>query len=176
MWKTDIWMPVRMHIFDKQTAGRFTWLFQYPRCHYRCITVHHHRRLRSLILKTCYPVHSRNRSHDSFHATAGDLACCKRWGEHVSKRELSYSLRLCLWFSVEKFDSTIDSGQCDWQRWVADLPHASFFFSKDVVDLHFFYPYCCFCHCNVFGLGMFLCLQSNWISNQITLRISAVLM
>lgn len=49
-------------------------------------------------------------------------------GMNVSLKELPYSLRLCLWFSAEKFDSTIDSGQFDWQCVTASSPH--FFFSQ----------------------------------------------
>lgn len=48
-------------------------------------------------------------------------------GMNISLKELPYSLRLCLWFSAEKFDSTIDSGQFDWQCVTASSPPLLFF-------------------------------------------------
>lgn len=48
-------------------------------------------------------------------------------GMNMSPKELPYSLRLCLWFCAEKFDSPIDAGQFDWQCVTASFPPLLFF-------------------------------------------------
>lgn len=137
---------------DKQTTSWLVWLIQFPGCPLpvcQSTSSQKNQCFRSLIIKTCYPVQLRNRSHDSCHAAAGDVACCKRWDECVSKRAAilpkALSVVLCweMWLNYRLRPVWLAVCHCVFPptsfflRWVADISHASVF-CIDVVALHFF--------------------------------------
>lgn len=158
---------------DKQTTSWLVWLIQFPGCPLpvcQSTSSQKNQCFRSLIIKTCYPVQLRNRSHDSCHAAAGDVACCKRWDECVSKRAAilpkALSVVLCweIWLNYRLRPVWLAVCHCVFP------PH--FFFSQMSCrhiacicllywcsSSSFFFNPCCLCHWNVFGL--FLCLQFN---------------
>lgn len=137
---------------DKQTTSWLVWLIQFPGCPLpvcQSTSSQKNQCFRSLIIKTCYPVQLRKRSHDSCHAAAGDVACCKRWDEYVSKRAAilpkALSVVLCweIWLNHRLRSVWLAVCHCVFPptsfflRWVADISHESVF-CIDVVALLFF--------------------------------------